>query len=202
VRHAEVEGRKAYFLSDIHTHYGKAVGQKVKEKGNIFSRRVTYKGNSQTRNLIFDEDLLKVSFNDEAAAPTGDKKIQLHYTDVCNSINNVKRSEEYSSMKKHIKKLCQDWSIKRIKEKGLNVRDISNNGGWEYREPYRLLYSCFDRFMADKLKEIGKTLEDIGLGIVKSNGKPYIDRIADAEQLENLHVVARALFEPKKATNN
>jgi hypothetical protein len=105
--------------------------------------------------------------------------------------------ERNNMMKDRIKQLCQNEGKRTVaaKKKAGETVDAER---MEYREPYLVMYSAFDRYMRIELNKLNMTLEDIGLGRARNEGKkPYIDRIAEAGQLHNLLVVAEALFQPK-----
>ena len=61
--------------------------------------------------------------------------------------------------------------IAEIKAKGLNASALEDSGRWEYREPYRIMYACFDKYMEEKLNEVGASLASLGLGLEASKKK-------------------------------
>lgn len=109
--------------------------------------------------------------------------------------------ERINMMKDRIKKLCMDEGKRSVAAKRKAGLPIDTDTRIDYREPYLIMYSSFDRYMRIELNKLNTTLEDIGLGRARNAAnKPYIDRIAEAGQLNNLLVVAETLFQPK--TNN
>ena len=116
-------------------------------------------------------------------------------------LDNHRRTKRDTMVKERIKDLCYKEARKNIKAQNLSEREAMTDDRKIYREPYLIMYNTFDRYMRTELLKFNMTLEDIGLGYAKNvANKPYIDRITEAGQLNNLLVVAEALFQPK--TNN
>lgn len=225
LRSTYVKGKKAYFVSDIAEQFGeRPVTRLVKNKA-IFKARVKDEGNSQNRRLVFHKDLQNLAVENiekKAEKLSMFKRIKKYYQQNKEVIKGAKKEsapvlvdisldkirqtsislekERINMMKDRIKKLTQDEgrrSVAAKKKAGLKI----DANRMEYREPYLVMYSAFDRYMRIELNKLNMTLEDIGLGRAKNlSNKPYIDRIAEAGQLHNLLVVAEALFQPK--TNN
>jgi len=226
LRSTYVKGKKAYFVSDIAGHFGERPVTRLAKNKAIFKARVKDKNNSQNRRLVFHKDLQNLAMeNVEKCKETKKekfsmfKRIKRYYQqtkEAANqpgkiqppvmveiSLDKIRKTsislekERINMMKDRIKKLCLDEgrrSVAAKKKAGLKI----DANRMEYREPYLLMYSAFDRYMRIELNKLNMTLEDIGLGRVKNTGnKPYIDRIAEAGQLNNLLVVAEALFQPK-----
>lgn len=225
LRSTYVKGKKAYFVSDIAEQFGeRPVTRLVKNKA-IFKARIKDEGNSQNRRLVFHKDLQNLSVENmekKSEKLSMFKRIKKYYQQNKEVIKGAKKEaapvlvdisldkirqtsislekERINMMKDRIKKLCLDEGRRSVvtkKKAGLKI----DANRMEYREPYLLVYSAFDRYMRIELNKLNMTLEDIGLGRAKNTAnKPYIDRIAEAGQLHNLLVVAEALFQPK--TNN
>lgn len=228
LRSTYIKGQKAYFVSDIEKHFGERPVTKLVKTKSIFNERVKHGNNSQTRRLVFHKDLQNISF--EEAGKENTQKVSMFnkikkycqgnkeskkcceneikgFAPVEISLDKIRKTsislekERLNMTKDRIKKLCNDEGIRNVKAKrkaGIKVDTVSRI---DFREPYLLMYSAFDRYMRIELKKFNMTLEDIGLGRARNEGKkPYIDRIAEAGQLHNLLVVAEALFQPK--TNN
>jgi len=201
IRYTTVGGKKAFFLSDITKSYGRGIASKLGKRA-VFRKRVVHEGNSQTRNLVYTEELANLDMLQTEKVANNDAPLALNLHDVKKDIfkKNVVEKVKQRSIKEHIKTLCKDWSIAEIKAKGLNASALEDSGRWEYREPYRIMYACFDKYMEEKLNEVGASLASLGLGLEaskkKKSGKTYMSSIAEAGQLENLHVIAQALFEP------
>jgi hypothetical protein len=103
-----------------------------------------------------------------------------------------------SMIQKRINDLCFRQARETIKTRGLTSAEALRNDREVYREPYLIMYTAFDRYMRAELVKFNMTLEDIGLGYAKNvANRSYIDRIAEVGQLNNLLVVAEALFQPK-----
>jgi hypothetical protein len=102
------------------------------------------------------------------------------------------------NLKDEINKLVHKEAMRQIEMKGLTPEQVQASDREDHRNTYKALYAQFDRIMRIELGKQGYTLEEIGLGKAKNySGKSYIDRIIDAGYLENLHVVAQALFGQK-----
>jgi hypothetical protein len=226
LRSTYVKGKKAYFVSDIAAQFGERPVTRLTKNKTIFKARVKDEGNSQNRRLVFHKDLQNLSLENVEKGQqklSMFKRIKKYYQQnkeiikgavqtsnapkaVEISLDKIRKTsislekERINMMKDRIKKLCQEEGKRTIiakKKAGLTIDD----NRMEYREPYLLMYSAFDRYMRIELNKLNMTLEDIGLGRARNEGKkPYIDRIAEAGQLHNLLVVAEALFQPK--TNN
>ena len=223
LRSTYVKGKKAYFVSDIAGQFGeRPVNRLVKNKA-IFKARIKDKNNSQNRRLVFHKDLQNMAMeitekNKEKFSmfkrikryyqqtKETAKKAGTHQTPVMVEISLDKlrktsislEKERINMMKDRIKKLCMDEGKRSVAAKRKAGLPIDTDTRIDYREPYLIMYSSFDRYMRIELNKLSTTLEDIGLGRARNAAnKPYIDRIAEAGQLHNLLVVAEALFQPK-----
>jgi hypothetical protein len=165
----------------------KAIAHKSKQRLNMFSRIKQY----------YQKNKSTVKGTAENSIIPGVADISL---DKIRKTSISLEKERINMTKDRIKKLCLDEGRRTIAAKKKAGLKIDANR-MEYREPYLIMYSAFDRYMRIELNKLNMTLEDIGLGRARNEGnKPYIDRIAEAGQLHNLLVVAEALFQPK--TNN
>lgn len=200
LRSTYINGKKAYFVSDIASNFGERPVTKLVEYKAIFTERVKYNNNSQTRRLVFHRDLQRLG--SELATQEAPKRAQAKRPELpVLTVADVRKlslsiqEEKNKMLKEEIKSLCKRYSDQEIRQKGLSRKDVEDSGRWQYRESWRTLYSTFDRYMRAELKKVNATLEDIGLGHAKKDGeKTYLDSIADAGQLESLHVIAQALF--------
>ncbi len=196
VRSTYVKGKKAYFVSDIASEFGeRPVNQLVKNK-TIFMERVRVGNNSQMRRLVFQKDLQQVPTEQcSVKAQEVRKELPVLTVAAVRKLSLSVQEEKNKMLKEEIKALCKRYTDQEIRLKGITREEAEENDRWQYRESYRTLYSTFDRYMRAELKKTDKSLEDLGLGYAKKTGdKPYLDRIADAGQLESLHVIAQALF--------
>jgi hypothetical protein len=131
------------------------------------------------------EDINRVEVPEISLAAIKDKQLDLE------QVRN-------SMIQKRINDLCFRQARETIKTRGLTKDQALGNDREVYREPYLIMYTAFDRYMRAELVKFNMTLEDIGLGYAKNvNNRSYIDRIAEVGQLNNLLVVAEALFQPK-----
>ena len=232
LRSTYINGKKAYFVSDIAEHFGNKPVKKLIKNKAIFTERVKHNNNSQTRRLVLHKDLESfdaVPENRESVF-TKFKKLTASFTgkkeqtqEFLNNYQPVQEGEKVEMpdisleairdkqldlgqarnemIQKRINDLCYREARKTIRAKRLTEKESLKNDRQVYREPYLILYNTFDRYMRAELVKFNMTLEDVGLGYAKNTrNRTYIDRIAEAGQLDNLLVVAEALFQPK--TNN
>lgn len=214
IRNTYVAGKKAYFVSDIENQFGTTSVKKLVQNKTVFTERVKHNNNSQTRRLVFHKDFVRLTETlDKPNAAQGEvfqeytpmpavKGEKLEIPEVSLAAIRDKQidlqEEREAMIKNRIKDLCYREARKNIKEQKLTDKEAMRDDRKVYREPYLILYSTFDRYMRAELIKFRMTLEDVGLGYAKNvANKPYLDRITEAGQLNNLLVVAEALFQSK-----
>jgi hypothetical protein len=209
LRSTYIKGKKAYFVSDIVENFGESPVTKLTKNKAIFTSRVKWNNNSQTRRLVLHKDLVNTNVSTpEVKAPKAEI-IRKPVTTVAEIRKMIGSAEEEKNrmLKARINKLCRSYSNRQIASKGVTKKDISENERWDYREAYLTMYSAFDRYMRAEINKRNvelrtpgahPSLEELGLGYAKNtDNTSYIDRIAACGQLETLFAVAQALFEQK-----
>jgi hypothetical protein len=94
--------------------------------------------------------------------------------------------------KKAIHDLCMAYTQELIKRNGLTKQNLQETDRYAYREPRRMLYSQFERIFASH-PAMSAFLEHREL--TEENDVAYIDNVYNAGLINQLHMVAQALFE-------
>jgi len=238
MRTVEVNGQKAYCVSDLIDCAGMTPVNTFKKDGAVFMSRVTVGGVTRNRqlvnvddvdtyNLLCDQTAVKTvevtqqnitGGTSVKVVNTNDQIAEEIQTDVMHDItaaralptppkfnleevrNHISSPEETAkrNLKSEINKLVHKEAMRQMNAKQITPQQEEENDRYEHRTAYKALYAQFDRIMRIELGKQGYTLEECGLGKAKNySGTTYIDRITNAGYLENLHIVAQAMFEQK-----
>lgn len=208
-RYVNLQGLRHYYVSDIIKHFGRGFLSFVEDK-NIIMMKLRDNNVNATRRLIraslIDHNkLVTLESKRKAITKAKNKAVQVkHKTREAVGFTKPEQAARFlrdadtardEMLRKEIHNLCMNKSVDDINARNLTNSDIKNSDRWVYRESYRTLYHEFDRIIGNRLKRIGATLSDYGLGYAfKKNASRYIDNIAKVGLLPELYTMAKALF--------